>query len=538
MARGRGDGTGPGPSPAPGPLPAPAGPRLRPPLPAPPLPGILHDHPGAVQHLPHAVRLLPAGRPAELLPPGKQLLDQRRDHVSRLRAGGFQPHPDLDHQLPEQLPRLRDQLRRLQVLLRLPDQAVDLQQGVGGVPGVASLQSPQKAPLQPVHPGPEPARLARPARRGVRLRGLPGVIARAGRSVRGKRPEQPQGTPFPLSTDLLPPVPAQGHLPDPPHAGLVPPEVQDAGRVFVHAQDPDLPGQQGLQAAEARLPHEAEARVEGAPLRVVPVGHHHQGEAEPAQQVDPVGPERVLTHLVDLVHRETEPSHGEGRGAGRGEAASLHDPPFQDLRDGRVPPLPERVGGAAGSHQDVVGGLQGPERPSQIEPGQVGPRPVGDHLQRVQHLAAEILQDPPGDVVRVQLESGRRVQEHGPGALPQPGQQVLVNLNHGGGQLPRPHDGQGAAGRIETGWMFRQGCTHLRPRRGLRFARSLSRGFPARPRKRAPRGTPRNRSTPASCPPGRRPGNGRAPGRRSLPPRTSCAAGNAEDRCSSPPAPG
>ena len=55
-------------------------------------------------------------------------------------------------------------------------------------------------------------------------------------------------------------------------------------------------------------------------------------------------------------------------------------------------------------------------------------------------FVAEILAGLGRNLVGVQLEPGRRVQENGPGRGAKPSDHVLVNFHHGGGELTRAHE--------------------------------------------------------------------------------------------------
>ena len=204
-------------------------------------------------------------------------------------------------------------------------------------------------------------------------------------------------------------------------------------------------GEHRLEGPQPALAHVAEAGVVGAALGVVVVGH--DGGSQPGrrtQQVEPLEPGRIVTDLVDLVHRDRDDAERE-----RGGARHRQDPAARELLpervgDARPRPLPERVAGAArpGHH---VAGLADPGDRGGGGHGVLGGGPERGDLDRVADARREELERARRQLVRVLLEPVRRVDDgRGHGPRREPVEQRPVDLGHGGRRLARAHHGEHA----------------------------------------------------------------------------------------------
>ena len=113
--------------------------------------------------------------------------------------------------------------------------------------------------------------------------------------------------------------------------------------------------QHGRHGIEPRGAHKAKTRIVGAAFGVVPMGHHHQVQAEASQQIQAVDPVRILADLVDFVYRQGETAHGQGGGTGGHQASTGGYAVGEQVGHGRLLPLPQGIGRAARSDQDKVG---------------------------------------------------------------------------------------------------------------------------------------------------------------------------------------
>ena len=174
-------------------------------------------------------------------------------------------------------------------------------------------------------------------------------------SQRPGRPARRWGGSTPLRDYFRLAGPPHGHDAVADHGRRASVEIEHAPRVLVDAEYPPGVRQLRLEDGQPPLAQIAEAGVVVAPLGVVVVGDDRHVGPEGAEQVEPVGPDRVGTHLVDLVHRHRVAAQREGGGAGE-----HHAPPVGQLVGEQIGhvgpgPLAQGVGGAAGPGEHPAG---------------------------------------------------------------------------------------------------------------------------------------------------------------------------------------
>ncbi len=255
----------------------------------------------------------------------------------------------------------------------------------------------------------------------------------------GTPPENLQGKPLPRGKRCLPPSVAYNNASDASHDRFLLREIEQTRRMLFQAKDAARLGQNGFQLLKTRSPHIAITRVVRSAFGVVPVRNHHEIEAETRQNVEAGTPVQVLAHLVDLINRQRVPSHGQRGGTGSHKAPAPLDNLREDLRNRRFPPLLHRIRGTARTDEDIVrppqsliGLLRGERIHGRFGLERHNRHRMSNSLIKKGHRALR-------QVIRIQLKACGSIQKDGSRPFLHLSQELLVNFNHGGGQLARPH---------------------------------------------------------------------------------------------------
>lgn len=217
-------------------------------------------------------------------------------------------------------------------------------------------------------------------------------------------------------------------------------EVDDDSGVFVDAKHRQVFGKFLLQLRKAESSDEAATRVVGTALRIVPVGDHNQFQADSAEDVETLYPVQFHADLVDLVDRQGVSAHGECGGAGGDQAATILDMVDENVRHAGRLQLLYRVGGTTGTHQDIVGFPEPLERECAFDIRDFVVGFIGRDLQLAADPFAEVFHSGGADLIGIELESCRGIEEYRMGLPAETAEEHLVHFDHGRGEFSRAHE--------------------------------------------------------------------------------------------------
>ena len=241
-------------------------------------------------------------------------------------------------------------------------------------------------------------------------------------------------------------------------------DVNDESGVLVDTEHPGAVGEHGLHRDQSSLAEIAEAGVVMAALGVVVVRDHRGVDADRREEVEPVGPERLMSALVDLV--DGDGGDTDGQRGGRGEHHDTASVEFRSQHSGHrgVAPLLDGVGRRAWSGEEVVAAPQDLE--TALDGEAVGVDDAGEARYRevdVNRLG-EVGDGAFGQFGRVLLESvggvehgGGDVGAHPAGGGFETGRESTVGRDHRRGGLARAHEREDAGDRHRTSLARRVG---------------------------------------------------------------------------------
>ena len=168
-------------------------------------------------------------------------------------------------------------------------------------------------------------------------------------------------------------------------------------------------------------------------------------KANLAEQVQPFRPRWIGANLVDLVYGKGVGAEADRRGAGEGDASAFPDLRGEPFPHGDVSPVPQGVGWAARSGEDVIRIAKTGEELLELERRGPAAMPEGGEPDLASHVFAEIADGSDRDLVRVLLEAEGRIKENGVEAgVANPPDQLLVDRCHHRAGLSGPENGDQA----------------------------------------------------------------------------------------------